>query len=197
MTTAATDLMTAEQFFDWVNRAENAGKHYELERGRVVEVSRPGEAHGHAAGNVTRILGNYTYAHKRGYVCSNDTGVIWERSPDTVRGPDVIYYEKKARRRDLTLRYSDEVPQLVVEVLSPNDRMSKVNARIGKFLERGVTLVWLADPEDSTITVYRANQSPKVYQPDEEITGEEVLPDFRIRVAEFFALPADQEDEPA
>src|SRR5262249_56365654 len=88
VTTTATDLMTAEQFFDWVNRPENAGKHYELERGRVVEVSRPGEAHGSVAANFTRLLLNYAFARKKGYVCSNDTGVIWERSPDSVRGPD-------------------------------------------------------------------------------------------------------------
>lgn len=193
--TTTTELMTADQFFDWVNRPENAGKHYELERGRVVEVSRPGEAHGYVAANVARILGNYAHARKKGYVCGNDTGVIWERSPDSVRGPDVIYYDKKVRRRDLTPRYSDEVPQLVVEVLSPNDRMSKVNARIGKFLARGVAVVWLADPEDATITVYRANQAPKVLQPDEEITGEEVLPDFRIRVSELFAVPGEEEVE--
>ena len=195
MTTTATDLMTAEQFFDWVNRPENAGKHYELERGRVVEVSRPGEAHGSVAANFTRLLLNYAFARKKGYVCSNDTGVIWERSPDSVRGPDVIYYDKKVRRRDLNPRYSDEVPQLVVEVLSPNDRMSKVNARIGKFLERGVPVVWLADPEDSTITVYRLNRTPTVLQPEEEIT-DEVLPDFRLRVSEFFVSPGEEEDEP-
>jgi Uma2 family endonuclease len=197
MTTTATDLMTAEQFFDWVSRPENGGKHYELERGRVVEVSRPGEHHGYVALNIGRILGNYTHAKKKGYVCGNDTGVIWERKPDTVRGPDVIYYAKRIRRRDLNPRYSDEIPQLVVEVLSPNDRMSKVNARIADFLAKGTPLVWLADPEDSTVTVYRADRAHKVLQPGDEITGEDVLPDFKVRVAEFFEVPGDEEDEPA
>lgn len=196
MTTTATELMTAEQFYDWVNGPARDGRPYELERGRVVEVSRPGEAHGYVAANIGRILGNYTRARKRGYVCGNDTGVIWERSPDTVLGPDVIYYAKKVRRRDLNPRYSDEIPQLVVEVLSPNDRMSKVNARIGEFLARGVPLVWLAAPEDSTITVYRADHAPRVYQPTEEITGEGVLPDFRLCVGEFFEPPGEEEDEP-
>src|SRR3954452_21965797 len=125
MTTTAQQLMTAEEFFDWVHRPENSGKHFELERGRVVEVSRPGELHGFVAGNFARILGNYAYQQKRGYVCANDTGVIWERAPDVVRGPDVIYYTEKRRRRDLSPRYSDQPPALAIEVLSPNDRLSK------------------------------------------------------------------------
>ena len=52
MTAATAQLMTAEQFHDWVNRPENSGKHYELDCGRVVEVSRPGEQHGFVAGNI-------------------------------------------------------------------------------------------------------------------------------------------------
>src|SRR4051794_15855278 len=98
--------MTAEEFFDWVHRPENAGRRYELERGRVVETSRPAphvseEERGFVAANVGRILGNYSHARKSGYVCGNGTGVVWERSPDEVRGPAVIYYDKRARFRDL------------------------------------------------------------------------------------------------
>jgi Uma2 family endonuclease len=95
MTPTAAQLMTAEQFHDWANRSENAGKSYELERGRVVEVGRPGERHGFVAGNIGRILGNYTCEQGTGYVCTNDTGVLWERDPDTVCGPDVIYYARE------------------------------------------------------------------------------------------------------
>jgi hypothetical protein len=44
--------LTAEEFYDWAHRPENAGKSYELERGEVVEVSRPGELHGVVCANV-------------------------------------------------------------------------------------------------------------------------------------------------
>ena len=88
MSTVATQpRMTAEQFFDWCNRPENRDRHFELVRGEVVEVSRPGERHGFVCLNVGRILGNYTFQRRKGYACSNDTGLILERDPDTVRGP--------------------------------------------------------------------------------------------------------------
>src|SRR5207249_3210009 len=84
--------MTAEEFFDWVNRAENRDRHFELDRGEVVEMSRPGERHGFVCLNVGRLLGNYTYQRRQGYACSNDTGLILQRDPDTVRGPDLVLY---------------------------------------------------------------------------------------------------------
>jgi Uma2 family endonuclease len=193
MTTTATELMTAEAFYDWVQAPEQAGKHFELDRGRAVEVLRAGEAHGFVAGNIARILGNYTFGKRRGYVCTNDTGVLWERDPDTVRGPDVIYYADKRKTPELHPKYSDQVPRLIVEVLSPNDRMSKVNDRLSHFLAWGVALVWLADPEDATITVYRSAAAPRVFKADEELSDGDVLPDFSCRVADFFLAPGEEE----
>src|SRR4051812_11437983 len=122
MTTTTTELMTAEQFFDWVNRPENADKKYELERGRVVEVSRPGVRHGIVCLNVSYVLAGYIRKRRQGYACANDTGIIWEDDPDVVRGPDLVYYAESCRYRDSNPRFSDEMPQLVVEVLSPSDR---------------------------------------------------------------------------
>jgi Uma2 family endonuclease len=193
MATTATQLMTAEEFHDWVHRPEQAGKHFELEKGRAVEVSRAGEMHCFVAGNIARILGNYTFQKRRGYVCANDTGVLWEHDPDTVRGPDVIYYAEKRKTRELHPKYSEQVPRLIVEVLSPNDRMSKVNERLSRFLAWGVALAWLADPEDSTITVYRSDAAPRVYKAEEELSGGDVLPDFSCRVADFFLAPGEEE----
>lgn len=183
--------MTAEEFFDWAQRPENRDRHYELERGEVVEVARPGERHGYLCLNLGRILGNYTFQRGQGYACSNDTSLILERDPDTVRGPDVVLYTQVRRYDDLRVRWSDEPPTLAVEVLSPNDRWGTMTRRIAQFLQRGVAMVWLVDPEGRTLTVYRANQLPQVLEGDDELTCEDVLPDFRCRIAEVFALPGE------
>lgn len=191
MATTATRLMTAEEFYDWTNRPENAGKHHELERGEVVEVSRPGEAHGVVCVNVAWVLGGYIRRRGKGYLCGNDTGIIWERDPDTVRGPDVVLYEQSRRFGELNPKYSDDVPQLAVEVLSPNDRPGKVNSRAGTFLKWGVALVWVVDPEDQTVSVYRPDKAPEVLEAGQELIGDGVLPDFRCRVSDFFYMPGE------
>ena len=89
MSSVLTNLMTAEEFYDWVHRPENRDRHFELEEGELVEMSRPGERHGVVCGNTSYILVGYTRKRKKGYVCSNDTGLILDRDPDNVRGPDI------------------------------------------------------------------------------------------------------------
>jgi Uma2 family endonuclease len=187
--------MKAEEFFDWCNRPENRDRHFELERGEVVEMSRPGERHGFVCSNVVRILGNHTFQQRKGYVCSNDTGLILERDPDTVRGPDVLLYDQPKRYDDLNPHYSERMPTLAVEVLSPNDKWGKVTRRITDLLRRGIGVIWLVDPEGRSVTVYRSNQLPQVFEGNDELQGDPELPGFRCRVADFFFLPG--EEEPA
>src|SRR5579859_4269133 len=97
MATAATKTMTAEEFFEWSHQPENRDRLFELEEGEIVEMSLPGERHGVVCGNANGILWSFTRQRKKGYVCSNDTGLILERDPDTVRGADVALYEESKR----------------------------------------------------------------------------------------------------
>jgi Uma2 family endonuclease len=190
-TAPTTGQMTAEEFYDFCHLPENRDRLLELERGEVVELSRPGEQHGFVCGNLARILGNYTYQRRRGYVLSNDTGIIWEHDPDSVRGPDVVLYDDTRHFDQLNVKYSSRAPKLAVEVRSPNDRWSKTQRRITRFLQQGVTVVWLVDPEERTVTVYRMNQLPQVVEEGEELIGGDELPDFRCRVADLFVMPGE------
>jgi Uma2 family endonuclease len=192
MTTATRQRLTAEEFYEWTNRPESGGRHHELERGEVVEIPRPRELHCLSCANITRILGNYVFQRRKGYVLSNDVGIVWERNPDTVRGPDVVLYDQWRSYEDLNPKFCEEIPPLVVEVRSPHDRMSKINRRLSQFLNRGVPLVWLFDPEDCAVIIYRRDRHPEVLEAEEELTGNGILPDFRCRVADFFYVPTVQ-----
>jgi Uma2 family endonuclease len=193
MASVGANLMTAEEFYDWANRPENRDRHFELEAGEVVEMSRPGERHGVVCGNATGIFWYFTRQSKQGYVCANDTGLVLERDPDTVRGADVaVYREAAGTLQQLTLKYSPRLPALAIEVLSPNDRIGKMLKRINLFLARGVEMVWLLDPEAYTIAVWRAGQPNLVFEAGEEITGFDIFPDFRCPVADFFAVPGEE-----
>jgi Uma2 family endonuclease len=192
MATVQTRRMTAEEFWEWANRPENQDKYYELDRGAVVEVTRPAEYHGTLCSWIAYLLWGYVFKHGKGYVCSNDTGLLVERDPDTLRGPGVMFFDETRGLDQLSRKFTERIPRLVVEVLSPNDRMTKVTRRIGQYLERGVGLVWLVDAEVRSVTVYRADKYPTVLDETDELTGQEVLPDLRFRVPELFTLPADQ-----
>ena len=181
--------MTADEFYEFVHLPENRNRIFELDRGEVIELSRPGIRHGVVCANVSFLLGTFTFARGRGIVIGNDAGLIVERDPDSVFGPDVFLYDEIISYDDLPQRWEDRPPTLVVEVLSPNDRTTKLNRRIGRFLAMGVPLVWVLDPEDSTMTVHQAHRPLVVLDATDEVTGLEFVADLKMKVADFFATP--------
>jgi Uma2 family endonuclease len=157
----------------------------------VIEMPPPGERHGVVCGIVGWVLSGFVHRQRRGYVCTNDTGVVLETDPDTVRGIDVTLYDEPRRYDELVANYTTRLPRLAVEVLSPEDRPGKTTRRVYQFLRHGIPLVWPVDPEDREITVYRPGREPYVLGVQDEITREEVLPDFCAPVADFFRLPGE------
>ncbi len=187
-----TKLMTAEEFADWVDRPENENKYFELVRGEVIELPLPMKRHGTICMNTGSMLWVYTRQRGKGYVTANDAGVILERDPDTVRGPDIALYEDAQTFAELHPKYGEIPPRLAVEVLSPNDRADRMMRKVSDYLRSGVDMVWVIDPEARTVTVHRPGKGQRVYEEHEELDGEDVLPGFRCRVADIFLLPGEQ-----
>ena len=81
-------------------------------------------------GSVSRLGESWaTYAeeHDLGRVMSNDSGIITERDPDTVRGADVAYYSyARLPKGPLPAGYGPEVPELVIEVRSSGDSWREI-----------------------------------------------------------------------
>lgn len=80
------------------------------------------------------------------------------------------------------------VATLVIEILSPTDTFRKVIKRVTHFLSEGTRLVWVIDPEEQILSVIRPPWRSKDLTIDQEVTGEDVLPDLRVEVADFFTL---------
>ncbi len=80
----------------------------------------------------------------------------------------------------------DFAPDFAVEVLSPNDVASKVDAKIADYLAAGTALVWLAKPQSRRIIAYRQDGTEISHGPDDMIDAAPVLPELRFRVGEVF-----------
>lgn len=191
-TLPAKSLMTVDEFWDFVHRPENVDRSFELRRGEVVEMSRPRNPHCAATANLTRLLGNYSFDVGSGYVLSNDSGLVLAHEPGTVVGPDVAYFRETLKYDELNPKWGEIPPVLAIEVLSPNDRHALVNEKIEDYLQGGVKIVWLVDPEDKIVTVYRPDQSLKVMKRSDELTGGTDLPGLSLKVADIFRLPGDR-----
>ena len=77
-------------------------------------------------------------------------------------------------------------PDLAVEVVSPNDTAYEVWRKVLEYLDAGVALVWVIDPEARTAQIYRRDGSTDLLREDGELSGEDVLPEFRCRLATIF-----------
>jgi Uma2 family endonuclease len=185
MSQVAAKLITAEEFLRMEPPAD--GSKVELIRGELVTVCRPGFRHGRRQLRIGRLLDDYgeTTRHGRAVV---ECGIVTERNPDTVRGPDVSYWSVERLPLDLEPQgYPDVSPDLAVEVLSPTNRASTIRDKLQEYFERGVRMVWIVDPEDRTVRVYRSLDEGRIFHENATLDGEDVLPGFRVKVAELFA----------
>ena len=79
------------------------------------------------------------------------------------------------------------VPALVIEVRSPSDRTGRLRGKIREYLSSHVRLIWVVDPTESTVMVYRPNMQGLEYTEGQALDGYDVLPGFSLPVAELFA----------
>ncbi len=159
----------------------------ELVRGKVVEMNVPAPRHGEICSKVDRLVGNYVDEHDLGRVVVNDSGVLTQQNPDTVRGADVAFYSfTRVPRGPLPAGYLRAVPELVFEVRSPTDRWSWLLAKASEYLEAGVTVVCLLDQMSETVHVYRGNEAPRSLQGDDQLQLPDILGEFRVPIRRFF-----------
>jgi Uma2 family endonuclease len=129
----------------------------------------------------------FVRANNLGRIVTNDSGVITERDPDTVRGADVAYYSyARVPKGPLPRGYLPVAPDVAVEVFSEEDRWPRLLRKIGEYLEAGVIAVCVLDPQTETAQVYRAEQPAQVLSAEDELTLPDALPGFQVRVKEFF-----------
>ena len=145
----------------------------------LVSEPLPGTRHGRVALHVGALLDAHVRRGRLGVVLSNDSGFILARSPDTVRGPDVAFVSRKRYDsvQDLVRAFPGS-PDLAVEVLSPSNTPAAIHAKVGDYLAAGTRCVWVIDPEDETVAVYRSLLSPRVLTETDALEGEDVVPGF-------------------
>lgn len=168
------ELMTADD----LQLLDLPGKSAELVRGRLIVREPPSAYHGRIAAKLVFLLGEHVYREDLGVLFAQDTGFKIKANPDTVRGPDVAFLTK-ARATDIgPSGYPALAPDLVAEIVSPNDRAGELLSKVGEWLDAGARLVWVIDPGRTEARVYRPDGSLTTISADGALHGEDVLPGF-------------------
>jgi len=115
-----------------------------------------------------------------------EVGFILSRNPDTVRAPDIAFVSADRLAGKDVEGFFEGPPDIAVEVLSPDDRASEVQAKIRQYLAAGTRLVLIADPLTRTISAHRPSGEARVYSGDEELPLEDFIGGFRLRPSGVF-----------
>ena len=184
VTTTKQRKTTAEELFEM----PDDGYRYELVRGELRKMAPAGSEHGDIAADVHIDLGAYVKANNLGRTRIAEPGFILERDPDTVRAPDVAFVRReRLEALGRTARYWSEAPDLAIEVISPNDRYTEVEEKVAEWLAAGTRMVVVANPRSRTVRVHRSTTDVVTLTMGDVLDGGDVVPGWRMPVAEIFA----------
>lgn len=131
-----------------------------------------------------------------GFVAGGEFGMQFALpdDPHQIRGADGVYVpaEQLARANWDGESYFPEVPALVIEVISPSERATKVSEKVRDYLAGGARRVWCAYPSRATIHIHGADAPTLRLRRGDTLTEEELLPGFALPLRYLFPAPTRQ-----
>ncbi len=183
MATAKSKLLTAEDLL----RLSSQGVKGELIRGVLCETVSVGKVHTFIAGNIIAPLHTHVKRDRLGRVGGTDGGVLIQRDPDTVREPDIYFVSaERLPLDDQSDGYLEVLPELVVEIVSPNDTQRAVNDKTLMWLSHSVLMVVEVYPAERAVMVHRPGAPAVTLTGDDVLDGGDALPGFSLPLSEIF-----------
>lgn len=185
-----------------VERKPRLPRRYEVVNGKIVRLADPTVLTSEIANRICDRLA--CHGHETG--CGRSRMRLLFRlnltkDPTRCRAPSVSFtsFDRWPTERPLPYRRDDldVVPELIVEVASPNDEAEDLLSKAHEYLEAGAKLVWLVYPRLRVIHAYESPTKPRVFTAADELDGGTVLPNFRVPMAQFFPpmIPEPESDE--
>ncbi len=176
-------LLTAEEFA----ALPREGLRLELVRGEIHAMPPAFGVHGEAAMMLGATLGQHVLANGLGELYAA-TGFLIECDPDSVRAPDIAFVRADGMpARNELPGWMRVMPDAVVEVICPCDRVRDMPSKIDMWLNVGVRLVWVVYPTRKVIEVHRPGQPMLTLGMSDALDGYDVVPGFTAPVARVFA----------
>jgi Uma2 family endonuclease len=148
-------------------------------KGELVIMPPTGGESGHRNANITIDLGLWNRQTQLGMTFDSSTCFKLPNGAD--RSPDASWVRLE-RWEALTLeqrrKFPPLAPDFVVELRSATDDLATLQAKMLEYMENGVRLGWLINPQDRQVEIYRLGQPVEVLQDPQSLSGEDVLPGF-------------------
>ena len=182
---ATTRLMTIED----LEALPDDGYLYDLVVGELVRREPVGAEHGIVGGNVFGRIWQFAREHGLGEVLLSNTIYVYQRDPDRSLKPDISFVRAdRVPTGEAFWRPIEIPPDLAVEVVAKSERADQVEEKVALYRDFGVPLLWGLWSRRKTVTVYEAGRPLRELSDADELDGGEVLPGFRVPVADLFRV---------
>jgi Uma2 family endonuclease len=183
-------LYTVEEFEQIADSPENVDRLLELIEGEIVE-KMPTEEHSEIAGNILVALKVFTKPQRLGRTVME----VRYRVPGDTRNariPDVAFTLAKNTKPVVTKGSVTQLPDIAVEVKSPDQNMEELRKKAEYFLTHGVKIVWLINPKPQIVEVCTLAEDgtmlTRTLAIDGTLDGGDVLPGFTLSMKDVFDL---------
>lgn len=161
---------------------------YEVINGQRVELPPMSIYAAWIASRLQSRIGPFAEAHGLGTVVTEGLFIL-DPAKDLRRRPDVAFVSAANWPLDRPLPESGDwetIPDLAVEVVSPNDVFQDVLAKMREYFRLGVKQVWIVLPVDQEIYVYNSPKDLRILTATDELDGGTLLPGLRLPVGSLF-----------
>jgi Uma2 family endonuclease len=172
--------LTDEQFFELCS----ANRDLRFERsadGELIIMAPVTGRSGYRNIKLSQQLANWVDTNDLGIGFDSSTGFKLPHGAD--RSPDASWVRRE-RLEALTEEQKDSflplAPDFVVELRSKTDLLKTLQAKMQEYMDNGVRLGWLIDPKSRRVEIYRPGQEVEVLESPVSLSGESVLPGFRL-----------------
>jgi Uma2 family endonuclease len=165
-------------------RIEHEGK-VELVNGELILMTPAGMEQGQVRADLLTRLNAYVRRHKLGRVYDAQTG--FRPLNRNLRAPDVSFVcAERLPEGKSPKGFGHFPPDLAVEVFAPGETVDDYKDKVHEYLQWGVRLVWLVDPNTQAVTVCRPDGTRTTLTSNQVLSGEDVVPGFKCRVRTLF-----------
>lgn len=178
----------ARQVEDVTDHLSHPDALYEIVDGQVVELPEMGA--------YSYYVAFLLFEELRNFLATNPTGVVFleavfviDVARDLRRRPDVAFISFGRWPTDRTIPTIGDwevVPDLAIEVISPNDRAEDLTRKIRDYFRSGVRMVWAIYPAERQAYIYTSPRQVQILEGEDELDGDAILPGFRLPMARIF-----------
>ena len=167
---------------------ENPDLRFETDKqGKLIVMSPTGSESGKRNSSLLAQVWNWNNQCKLGVVFDSSTG--FKLFNDAVRSPDVSWVEL-SRWNSLNDKqkrgFAPINPDFVIELLSPTDNISETQRKMMEYMDCGVKLGWLINPDTKEVEIYRHGRDKEILSNPSNMSGEDILPGLNVDLSEIF-----------